>query len=149
VDRVTREKRSALMAGIRKEDTWPELVVRRLLHRLGFRFRLHRRDLPGRPDLVLPRHRTAVFVHGCFWHCHTCPKGTTKPVNNRAFWHKKLADNEARDARNRQLLEAAGWHVVVVWECETASADLLTRKLCQTLKPPATRSSRRSRGRAG
>src|SRR4051794_30340101 len=143
MDTLSPKERSERMSRVRNKDTKPELLARRLFHRLGYRFRLHRRDLPGKPDLVLPRYRTAVFVHGCFWHCHSCPKGTTRPVNNRAFWDKKLADNEARDARNRQLLEAAGWHVVVVWECETASADRLTRQLGQALP-----SSRRSPGRA-
>jgi DNA mismatch endonuclease (patch repair protein) len=110
-----------MMSRVRKKNTTPELRVRRLLHRLGFRFRLHRDDLPGKPDIVLPRWRTIIFVNGCFWHCHDCPKGLLKPVHNRTFWLKKLAANQERDVKRQRQLEALGWKVIVIWECETTS----------------------------
>ena len=110
--------RSRIMAAIRGHDTAPERLVRSALHRHGLRFRLHVRDLPGRPDIVLPRHRTVILVHGCFWHRHIgCPKGTL-PATNRAWWVAKLRRNRARDRRNVRDLQAAGWRVIVVWECE-------------------------------
>jgi DNA mismatch endonuclease (patch repair protein) len=150
VDRYSRRQRSEIMSAVRKTDTAPEMRVRRLLHRLGFRFRLHRRDLPGKPDVVLPKHRTAVFVHGCFWHCHDCPKGTLKPATNRRFWAKKLADNLARDTRNRMALEARGWRVLVIWECETRNTEVTQRKLLEhLLQPGTTGRSKASRGRGG
>lgn len=105
------------MAGIRGRNTGPERLVRSLLHRAGFRFRLHRRDLPGSPDIVLPRHRAVVFVHGCFWHAHPgCPLAK-EPTSNAEFWHRKLLANRERDARAVEALLAAGWRVLVVWEC--------------------------------
>lgn len=117
-DIVDRATRSRMMSGIRGRNTRPEMAVRRHLHAAGFRFRLHRKDLPGKPDIVLPRHKVAIFVHGCFWHRHAgCPKATT-PSSNIEFWQKKFADNVARDARDRAALEALGWRVLVVWECE-------------------------------
>jgi DNA mismatch endonuclease (patch repair protein) len=109
------------MALIRGKDTKPEMVVRRLIHELGYRFRLHRRDLPGHPDLVLPRHRAVIFVHGCFWHRHDCPKGRREPKTNRLYWNAKLRGNADRDAKCLSLLEAAGWRVLTIWECETAA----------------------------
>lgn len=105
------------MAGIKGRDTKPEMELRRLLHAAGFRFRLHAKDLPGRPDIVLPRHRAAIFVHGCFWHRHSGCRYATTPDNNAAFWAKKFATNVARDAAKEQALTDAGWRVMVVWEC--------------------------------
>jgi DNA mismatch endonuclease (patch repair protein) len=117
-DFVDRATRSRMMSGVRGRNTRPEMAVRRHLHAAGLRFRLHRRDLPGTPDIVLPRRKVAIFVHGCFWHRHEgCPRATT-PSSNVEFWRKKFADNVARDARNRAALQAMGWRVVVVWECE-------------------------------
>lgn len=107
----------------------PELVVRSLLHRMGFRFRLHRRDLPGSPDIVLPRHAAVVFVHGCFWHRHPLCKGATTPKSRVKFWQTKFATNVERDARNRRDLRRLGWKVVVVWECELKKPEKLERKL--------------------
>jgi DNA mismatch endonuclease (patch repair protein) len=107
------------MSAIRGKDTAPELRVRRGLHALGLRYRLHRRDLPGKPDLVLPKYRAVVFVHGCFWHMHRCPFGRPKPATNTTFWEEKRSGNVARDKRNRRALEAEGWRVFVIWECET------------------------------
>lgn len=106
------------MAAIRGRDTRPERIVRSLAHRLGYRFRLHRRDLPGVPDLVFPRLRKIVFVHGCFWHLHACRYGRVKPANNASFWAEKRRENQARDRRNIRALQRAGWQVLVIWECE-------------------------------
>lgn len=117
--------RRRIMRRVRGRDTGPELAVRRFLHRAGYRFRLHDRRLPGSPDLVLRRHRTVVFVHGCFWHRHPGCRRTTTPKTRRAFWQTKFAANVARDAAAVRALEALGWRVVVVWECRThSSADL-------------------------
>lgn len=130
MDSMAPEERSALMARIRSTDTAPELVVRRLMHRMGFRFRLHQRHLPGKPDLVFAGRKCIVLVHGCFWHRHGCGL-SSKPKSNSAYWEEKIAANMARDTRNRRLLRKLGWHVMVVWECETRRADLtsLARKL--------------------
>ena len=110
--------RSRNMAAIRGKDTAPELAVRRILHAMGLRFRLHRKDLPGRPDIVLPKHRTVVFVHGCFWHRHKDCRHTTTPKTRQEFWQTKFASNVERDRRNRTDLQQLGWRVIVVWECE-------------------------------
>ena len=113
-----------MMSGIRGKNTQPELAVRRYLHAHGFRFRLHRRDLPGKPDVVLPKYRTAVFVHGCYWHRHEGCKYATTPSSNREFWQRKFRENVERDQRNQTQLAAAGWHVLVIWECQTHPAHL-------------------------
>lgn len=127
--------RSALMAKVRGKDTRPELVVRKLAHALGFRFRLHRRDLPGSPDLVFPRLHKAVFVHGCFWHRHPgCSKAST-PKTRAEFWKSKFAANVQRDCRAIVALEEMGWDVCVVWECETANVMHLARRLKKFLRP--------------
>jgi len=117
------------MSRIRGKDTGPEKLVRSLLHRMGYRFRLHVKDLPGRPDIVLPRYRTVVFVHGCFWHRHRGCKNCTTPTNNRAFWVEKLEGNAERDLQNRAALRLAGWRVVVVWECRAHLEGALLSKL--------------------
>lgn len=136
-DRLTPEARSRLMAAVKGRDTTPELVVRSLAHSLGYRFRIHRRDLPGSPDLTFPSRRKAVFVHGCFWHRHEgCRKATT-PKSNEAFWQAKFARNVARDARNEWDLRAAGWNVLVVWQCETLDRDHLAERLTAFLGPPS------------
>jgi DNA mismatch endonuclease, patch repair protein len=126
-DRVSKEQRSANMARVKNKNTEPELVVRKILHRLGYRFRIHRRDLPGYPDIVLPRHRKAIFVHGCFWHSHSCPRGK-RPSTRAEFWNAKLDRNVARDEANQRKLESLGWKVLVLWECELEIAEL-ERKL--------------------
>jgi DNA mismatch endonuclease, patch repair protein len=113
------QRRSALMARVRSKDSQPELVVRKLAHRLGYRFRLHRRDLPGTPDLVLPRFRKIIFVHGCFWHRHRGCSRTTNPKTRAAFWANKFQQNTRRDRRKQGQLKRLGWNVLVVWECET------------------------------
>ena len=123
MDRITPERRSALMARIRSADTAPEIAVRRLAHALGCRFRLHRRDLPGTPDLVFPRLGKAVLVHGCFWHHHPDPgcRIAVLPKTRQEWWRTKLLANAARDARNMERLSAMGWEVLVLWECEIRS----------------------------
>lgn len=133
MDRYTRQKRSALMSKVRGKDTKPEKLVRSMLHRMGFRFRLHRKDLPGRPDIVLPKHRTVVFVHGCFWHRHPGCKKTSFPQTNTRFWEAKLAGNMDRDARNMEELARLGWKVIVVWECELKDVDALSARLRREL----------------
>lgn len=121
-DRVSPRVRSAVMAAVRSRGTRPELAARKALFSAGHRYRLHRRDLPGSPDIVLPRYRTAVFVHGCFWHGHDCSRGR-RPASNTGFWNAKLDRNQARDRRNQLELTACGWCVWVVWECRI-DADL-------------------------
>jgi DNA mismatch endonuclease, patch repair protein len=116
IDKVTAAVRSRMMGTVRGKDTGPERAVRRALHSRGYRYRLHRRDLPGAPDIVLPRFRTAVFVHGCFWHGHDCPRGR-RPTSHTEFWNAKLDGNIKRDRQNQAALRAAGWDVVVLWEC--------------------------------
>lgn len=111
--------RSRNMAAIKGRDTSPELIVRRQLHAAGFRFRLHRKDLPGRPDIVLPKHQTVIFVHGCFWHKHNC-RYFKWPKTREEFWHHKIMANVERDRRNREKLRALGWRVLVVWECRVS-----------------------------
>lgn len=120
-DRFTKEKRSRIMSTVRGFDTEPELLVRRALHRNGYRFRLHRSDLPGKPDIVLPSRRVVVLVHGCFWHRHPGCKKATLPRQNSTFWKAKLNGNKARDVRVVKKLTALGWKVIVVWECERKS----------------------------
>jgi DNA mismatch endonuclease (patch repair protein) len=129
LDKLTPAQRSALMRTIRKTNTRPEMVVRRLAHALGLRFRLHRRDLPGTPDLVLPRRRAVVMVHGCFWHQHNGCQLARKPRSRLDYWLPKLDRNQARDAEARERLEADGWRVVVIWECESKDAELVTARL--------------------
>ena len=128
MDRLTPEQRSRLMSRIRGKDTKPELRVRSIVHRLGYRFRLHAADLPGRPDLVLRRLRTVVFVHGCFWHRHGCRYATT-PRTRPEYWQAKFAANVRRDRRASRRLRAAGWSVVTVWECELRTPHRLVRRL--------------------
>lgn len=117
-DKLTPQKRSWNMSRIRSANTKPEMLMRSLLHRMGFRFRLHRKDLPGRPDIVLPRYRTVIFVHGCFWHQHLGCVEASHPKSNKAYWESKLEANVKRDEKNRQLLHEQGWRVLVFWECE-------------------------------
>lgn len=112
-------KRSEIMSRIRGRDTKPELVVRRIAHRLGFRYRLHRQDLPGRPDIVFPRYRAIIMVHGCFWHRHPGCKHAYTPKTRVQFWRKKFEGNVVRDRRNELALSELGWRTMVIWECET------------------------------
>jgi DNA mismatch endonuclease, patch repair protein len=129
------EKRSRLMSRVRQRDTKPEMAVRRRTHALGFRFRLQRNDLPGRPDLVFPRLRKVLFVHGCFWHSHAGCKWATVPKTRAEYWESKFTANRARDVRVTQALREAGWEVGIIWECETRHPDLLTWHLQEFLAP--------------
>jgi DNA mismatch endonuclease (patch repair protein) len=117
------------MSAIHGKDTKPEIRVRSLLHALGYRFRLHRKDLPGKPDIVLPRHKAVIFVHGCFWHCHECRFGAVKPATRSEFWTTKRQSNVERDRRNKAALESLGWRVLVIWECQTREPVLLQTQL--------------------
>lgn len=129
-DVFSKEKRSEIMRAVKGRDTKPEKAVRSLLHRDGYRFSLCRRDLPGRPDIVLRKHGTVVFVHGCFWHRHgACKPGRREPKSNVEFWRAKFKRNVERDAENVEALRADGWKVVVVWECELRDAEKLLKKL--------------------
>lgn len=131
-DRLSKERRSWNMSRIRGKNTGPEMVVRSALHRLGYRFRLHGRKLPGRPDVVLPKYRAVVFMHGCFWHRYRGCRNCTTPTHNRRFWVAKLEGNAARDRLLARVLRKLGWRVVVVWERETEKAgfsERLSRRL--------------------
>jgi DNA mismatch endonuclease (patch repair protein) len=123
------EKRSAVMARVKGRDTGPERTVRKLLTRLGARYRLHRADLPGRPDIVLAGRKLVLFVHGCFWHGHDCARGARTPKANRDYWLGKIARNRARDARDQAALDAAGWRTAIIWECELKDAAGLEARL--------------------
>ena len=133
VDKISAERRSANMRAIRSKDTFPELAVRRLVHSMGYRFRLHRSDLPGKPDLVFGPRRKVIFVHGCYWHGHGCKVGGTGAKSNRAYWGPKIAGNKERDRRRTRELRKAGWRALTVWECETENLSRLTKKLSRFL----------------
>jgi DNA mismatch endonuclease (patch repair protein) len=127
MDKISTERRSANMRRIRSKDTSPEIALRRLIHSLGYRFRLHRKDLPGQPDIVLPGRRKVIFAHGCFWHQHPdCQEGRI-PGSRPDYWVSKLKRNQIRDATSRALLEKQGWKVLVIWECELKDVAAVTR----------------------
>ena len=130
------DKRSAVMRRVKGKDTAPELAVRRALTALGARYRLNRKDLPGSPDIVMPGRRLAIFVHGCFWHGHDCPRGSRVPKTNRKYWTAKVARNVARDARTSALLSEQGWRVEMIWECELKDQTALTARLSALLARP-------------
>lgn len=123
------------MQAIRGKDTKPEVVVRSLVHRMGYRFRLHRRDLPGTPDIVLTRHRKVIFVHGCFWHMHRCKYGRVVPKTNADFWRTKRQANADRDRRSMRRLRKEGWRILIVWECQTRDSGKLIERLSGFLAP--------------
>ncbi len=125
-------QRSATMRAVKSRDTKPEITVRRVLHSLGYRFRLHRKDLPGTPDIVLPGRRKVIFVHGCFWHGHDCARGARVPKANRDYWIQKIARNRERDRNSAQELAAKGWKVFVAWECHVRDPDF-RRSLRETM----------------
>jgi DNA mismatch endonuclease (patch repair protein) len=135
-DVFTPEKRSAVMRRVKGRDTSPELKVRKLLTRLGARYRLHRKDLPGNPDIVLPGRKLAIFVHGCFWHGHDCARGARVPKQNRDYWLAKVARNTARDEAAQAALATAGWRVVVLWECDMKDEAALSERLAGLLEAP-------------
>jgi DNA mismatch endonuclease (patch repair protein) len=135
----TPELRSRIMRAVKSGDTAPELIVRSLAHRMGYRFRLHRKDLPGKPDLVFPKLRKAIFVHGCFWHGHDCARGARVPKNNREYWTKKIDRNQERDKAARQALAKSGWQVAVFWECALRKDSDVRALLRKFLRKPAGR----------
>ena len=139
-DHLSPDNRSAHMRRIRQTNTYPEMVVRRIVHQLGYRYRLHRRDLPGTPDLVFPGRRSVIFVHGCFWHQHDCRRGAKQPSTNTAYWLPKLARNVERDKLVRQELEDDGWNVLVIWECQIRMPDMIATLVGDFLGPAATSS---------
>jgi len=122
-------RRSRIMRRVKSTNTQPEMRVRRLVHGMGFRYRLHVKDLPGKPDLVFRRRRAVIFVHGCFWHGHHCPRGARIPKNNREYWQAKIACNIDRDARNQAKLAAEDWRVLVLWECQLKDEAALKSRL--------------------
>ena len=117
------EQRSRNMSAIKSKNTKPEIAVRRLLHSMGYRFRLHRKDLPGSPDIVLPKYKTVIFVHGCFWHRHKNCKYASTPKTRQEFWEAKFRENINRDKLNQENLSSKGWKIIVVWECEINDKD--------------------------
>ena len=139
------EKRSAVMRRVKGRDTSPELKVRKALTALGARYRLHRADLPGKPDIAMPGRRLAIFVHGCFWHGHDCARGARVPKQNRDYWVGKVGRNRARDAKAREALAALGWRVETIWECELKDAARLERWLAELLSRDGT-TGERNRG---
>lgn len=131
-DVLTPEQRKYNMSRIRSKDTRPELIVRSIVHAMGFRYRLHNSALPGKPDLVFPRHKKIVFVHGCFWHMHTCKYGRVKPKTNAEFWENKRLGSVLLDRKNIRALRRSGWKVLIVWECWTRNNIPLLRKKLET-----------------
>lgn len=134
MDRISPQRRSWNMSRIRGSGTSPELIVRSTLHRLGLRFRINRKDLPGSPDIVLPRHRTILFVHGCFWHRHAGCKFAYTPKTRVDFWQNKFVANELRDHRAAQALRQSGWRVIIVWECEIKNEVKLRNRLIRLFR---------------
>jgi DNA mismatch endonuclease, patch repair protein len=132
-DVLTPQQRRFNMSRIRSRDTRPEMIVRSIVHRLGFRYRLHKKDLPGKPDLVLVRHRKIIDVHGCFFHMHNCPYGKVVPVTNAEFWRTKRESNLNRDRRNVKLLKKGGWQILIIWECQTRHPEILEKTLSDFL----------------
>lgn len=133
MDNISRQQRSKNMAAVRGKNTTPELIVRHVLHAMGYRFRLHKKDLPGKPDIVLSKYRTCIFVHGCFWHRHLGCHRSSTPQTNVEFWQKKFDKNVARDKSVATQLERLGWKVIVVWECEIHDQFLLKAKLSKLI----------------
>ncbi len=121
------------MRAVKGRDTGPEMTVRRLAHGMGYRYRLHRKNLPGKPDLVFPERRKVIFVHGCFWHQHTCPRGSRSPKSSRDYWIPKLKRNKQRDVENQARLCEMGWDVLVIWECEMKDQDALKNRIAAFL----------------
>ena len=126
---MSSEQRSRTMRAIKDRDTKPEMMVRRLLHSMGYRYRLHRKDLPGKPDIVFGPHRKVIFVHGCFWHGHPCKRGNRLPKTNAEYWKSKIARNIERHSSHLDELTAAGWTELTLWECELANEDAIRRRL--------------------
>jgi len=132
-DIFTSEKRSWIMSRVKGTNTKPEVIIRSIIHRMGFRFRLHRKDLPGKPDIVLSRHKKVIFVHGCFWHGHRNCRRSARPSTNRDFWNNKLSGNVKRDKKKIRELRKLGWKVLVIWECGLKKIDRIESKLTRFL----------------
>ncbi len=128
------EQRSRNMSAIKSKNTKPEIAVRKLLHSMGYRFRLHKKDLPGSPDIVLPKYKTVIFVHGCFWHRHQNCKYASNPKTRREFWEKKFKENIERDKKTQEKLKNLGWKTNIVWECEVKNREILILKLEEILR---------------
>lgn len=139
----SKPQRSYNMSCIKGKNTKPEMKVRSLVHSMGYRFRLHKKELPGRPDMVLTRHKKIIFVHGCFWHVHNCKYGKVIPKTNAKFWHEKRTGNKKRDERNIRALKKLGWEVLVVWECWLRKPEQLADKLEDFLVSVSSMDSRR------
>lgn len=131
-------ERSEIMRRVRSTNTKPELIVRKLVYSLGFRYRIHKKELPGKPDLVFSGKRKVIFVHGCFWHGHKCKRGNRLPKKNREYWAKKINANLKRDKRQIEELGKAGWSVLTIWECETKDLDILTHRVVEFLNERRT-----------
>src|SRR5258708_38072245 len=142
-DVLTTEQRSFNMSRIRNRDTRPEMIVRSIVHRLGYRYRLHKKDLPGKPDLVLVRHKKIVDVHGCFFHMHKCRYGSVVPATNAGFWKKKRLSNVERDRRKLKATARKGWRVMIVWECETRNLPVLAKRIEKFLSLTSAATRRR------
>lgn len=140
-DKLSASRRSWNMARIRSRDTNPELAVRRTLHESGYRFRLHGSDLPGKPDIILPKYRIAIFVHGCFWHQHPRCIDCSDPKTNTKYWRPKLVANVKRDRKYRRRLRRLGWQSIVIWECQTKKAEQLRERLIRKLNSKIDRLS--------
>ena len=125
----TLQQRSRIMRAVKSKDTGPEMTMRRLTHGMGYRYRLHRKELPGNPDLVFGPRRKVIFVHGCFWHGHACKRGDRMPKNNHDYWLQKIRRNKERDQEHLKALKARGWHALVVWECEVKDDGLMKHRL--------------------
>ena len=136
MDTFTEKERSRIMAKIRFKDTKPEKVIRSLVHRIGYRFRLHRSDLPGKPDLVFPGRKKVIFVHGCFWHGHTCKRGGRQPKSNVEYWSAKIGKNRKRDSEHRKAYKKIGWQGLTIWECQIKKDNLenLEKKIVKFLE---------------
>jgi DNA mismatch endonuclease (patch repair protein) len=132
-DMFTLAQRSWIMRQVRSQHTAPELLVRSIAHRLGYRFRLHRKDLPGAPDLVFPARRKIIFVHGCFWHGHPCRRGARLPKTNADYWREKIARNHKRDQQHRRHLRQLGWSVLILWECQLRDQERVALRLARFL----------------
>jgi DNA mismatch endonuclease (patch repair protein) len=134
LDTFSQKERSAIMRKVKSKNTGPEKKVRSLVHRLGYRFRIHRNDLPGKPDMVFPCRKKIIFVHGCFWHDHNCKAGRNKPKSNIDYWNRKIRRNAERDKKNQEALKERKWEVLVIWECEIKDETSLKEKLQEFLE---------------
>ncbi len=133
-DQISPEHRSWNMSRIRGKDTKPEKIVRSILHKSGYRFRLHRKDLPGKPDIVLPKYNTIIFVHGCFWHRHKNCRFAYTPKSRKEFWNAKFRDNKRRDKKNQKKLKNLNWRVITIWECQTRNLELIRKIIKKNLE---------------